>query len=114
MDHLDPQAGLDLLGSLSAEARRVGEHYLRCEDCRTRLLEAIGLADDRPSSQGSAPVVAFEPMWARVAAKAVRTAAAPGEEPAAVLLAELSALDPAERLARLEREPRYWTLALAE
>jgi tetratricopeptide (TPR) repeat protein len=114
MDHLDPQAGLDLLGSLSAEARRVGEHYLRCEDCRARLLEAIGAADGRPSRPGLAPVLAFDPMLARVGGQAIRAAAAPGEEPAAALLGELAALDHAERLARLEGQPRYWTLALAE
>jgi tetratricopeptide (TPR) repeat protein len=114
VDHLDPQAGLDLLAALTGDVRRVGEHYLRCEDCRSRLLQVIGTAEARPSRRGSPPPVSFEPMWSRLAAGAVRAAAAPGEEPAEILLAELDALDPAERLERLEEQPRYSTLALAE
>lgn len=118
MDHVETTAGLDLLAALEPPARRAVRHFLRCGRCRLQLVAAIETAEVAltPPVAPAGRVVEFEPMWRRLAEKADRAAAERKEEQRQVagLLAELQALGPDERLLRLEGEPRYWTLALAQ
>lgn len=118
MEHVDTQAGLDLLAALEPATRQTAQHLLRCERCRAQLVESIEAAEAAlaPVAPG-ARVVDFEPMWRRLAERAESAAASHREEQRqteTLLREELESLAPDARLLRLEGEARFWTLALAQ